>query len=137
MFVWENNRQVDTIKVVRHNFWTKFQVICKNLFSYNSETQTVTATHQRPLRKKSPYSEFLWSVFSRMRAEYGEILVSLRIQPGCGKIRTIKTPNTDTFYAVLFIHTLQVESQPSRSELWLGPPQTSKIKNFATIVNDF
>ena len=27
--------------------------------------------------------------------------VSLRIQSECGKIRTRKTPNTDTFYAVI------------------------------------
>ena len=33
------------------------------------------------MRKKCPYSEFFWSAFSR--------------------IRTKKTPNTDTFYAVL------------------------------------
>ena len=26
-----------------------------------------------PLRQKCPYSEFFWSVFSRIRAEYGEI----------------------------------------------------------------
>ena len=26
-----------------------------------------------PLRKKCPYSEFFWSLFSRIRTEYGEI----------------------------------------------------------------
>ena len=30
------------------------------------------------LRKKCPYSEFFWSVFSRIRTEYGEIF---RISP--------------------------------------------------------
>ena len=30
------------------------------------------------MRKKSPYSELLWSAFSRIRTEYGEIL---RISP--------------------------------------------------------
>ena len=49
------------------------------------------------LREKCPYSEFFWSVFSRIRTEYG---VSLRIQSECGKIRTRKTPNTDTFHVV-------------------------------------
>ena len=40
---------------------------------------------------------------NRVRTEYGEILrISLRIQSECGKIRTWKTPNTDTFYAVTF-----------------------------------
>ena len=28
-----------------------------------------------PLREKCPYSQFFWSVFSRIRTEYGEILV--------------------------------------------------------------
>ena len=42
-----------------------------------------------------------WSVFSRIRAEYGEIYgVSLRIQSKCEKIRTRKTPNTDIFHSV-------------------------------------
>ena len=46
------------------------------------------------LCKKCPYLEFYWSVFFRIRTKrYG---VSLRIQFECGKIRTRKTPNTDT-----------------------------------------
>ena len=49
------------------------------------------------LREKFPYWEFCWSVFSRIRTEYGEIL---RIQSKCGKIKTRKTPNMDTFHAV-------------------------------------
>ena len=35
------------------------------------------------LRKKCPYSEFFWSVFSHIQTEYGE--------SECGKIRTGKT----------------------------------------------
>ena len=50
------------------------------------------------LPKKCPYSEFFWSVFSRIRSKYGEIQ---SIQSEYGKIRTKKTPNTDSFYAVL------------------------------------
>ena len=46
------------------------------------------------------YSEFFWSVFSRIRTEYGEVGVYLRIQSRCGKMRTRKTPNTGTFHAV-------------------------------------
>ena len=52
------------------------------------------------LREKCPYSELFWPVFSRIRTEYREILVSLRIQSECGKIRTRIIPSTDTFYAV-------------------------------------
>ena len=43
------------------------------------------------LRENCSYSELFWSVFSRIRTAYGEIL--------CGKIRTRLTPNTETFYA--------------------------------------
>ena len=42
--------------------------------------------------------EFSWSVFSRIRTEYGEII---RIQSEYRKIRTRKTANTNTFYAVI------------------------------------
>ena len=38
-------------------------------------------------REKFPYSEFFWSVLSHIWTEYG-------------KIRTRKTPNTDTFHGV-------------------------------------
>ena len=45
---------------------------------------------------------FFWSVFSRIRTEYGEIRRSLRIQPECGKIRTRKTSvfGLDTFHSL-------------------------------------
>ena len=44
------------------------------------------------MHKKCPYLEFVWSVFSR--------IPSVPIQSECGKIKTRKTPNTATFYAV-------------------------------------
>ena len=63
------------------------------------------------LRKKCPYSEFFWSVFPRIWTKYGDLLrftkygdVNLRIQFKCGKIRTRKTPNMDTFYAMLILN---------------------------------
>ena len=52
----------------------------------------------KALRKKYPYLEFFWSVFSCIRIEYGEILHC--IQAKCWKIRTRKTANTETFHAV-------------------------------------
>ena len=66
------------------------------------------------LCKKCPYSEFFWSVLSRIRTEYGEIRstqISQRdterygeirraTESECGKIQTRITPNTDTFHAV-------------------------------------
>ena len=53
------------------------------------------------LRKKCLYSELFWSAFSRIRTEYGETPVSLRIQIKGGKMWTRITPNTGTFYALL------------------------------------
>ena len=57
------------------------------------------------LLKACPYSEFFWSVFLRIRTEYGEIqsISPLRIQSECGKIRTRQTPNTDNFQAIYFV----------------------------------
>ena len=52
------------------------------------------------LCEKCPYLELFWWTFSRIRSEYGEISVSLRIQSESGKKRTRITPNTDTFYTV-------------------------------------
>ena len=43
--------------------------------------------------KQHNYSEFFWSIISH--------IWPLRIQSECGRIRTRKTPNTDTFHAVL------------------------------------
>ena len=54
---------------------------------------------------------FFWSVFSRIRTEYGDLRVHLRIQSECGKIRTRKSPNTDTFYAVFRTHLFTVKTQ--------------------------
>ena len=59
------------------------------------------------LRKKYSYLEFFWSVFSRIRTEYGEMGVSLRIQSECRKIQTRKTRHMDTFHAVPAMESLQ------------------------------
>ena len=68
-----------------------FHLIKGNLLIYH---------YQDTLREKCPYSVLFWSVFSRIRTEYGEMwsispyLVQMRMQ-------TRVTPNTDTFYAVI------------------------------------
>ena len=72
-------------------------------FKFNSETLTnlwPMLSFYDPNCVKCRHSEFFWSVFSRIRTEYGEISVSHRIQSECGKIRTRKTLNTDTFHEV-------------------------------------
>ena len=51
-------------------------------------------------REKCPSSEFFWYVFSGFRLNREVYSVNLHINSECGKIRTRKTPNTDTFYAV-------------------------------------
>ena len=52
---------------------------------------------KQPLRKKCPYSEFFWFVFSSIRIEY---FVSLRIQSEFEKTQTRKTRSRHTFHAV-------------------------------------
>ena len=61
--------------------------------SNNIFTQCSAGYHspKKTLHENCSYSELFWSVFSRIRTAYGEIL--------CGKIRTRLTPNTETFYA--------------------------------------
>ena len=43
------------------------------------------------LRKKCPYSEFFWSVFSRIWTEYGEIRSAEKYEPEKLRIRTLFT----------------------------------------------
>ena len=53
------------------------------------------------LRENCPYSENFGPYFLIFRLiTEGDSVVSLLIQFECGKIRTIKTPNIDTFHAV-------------------------------------
>ena len=54
-----------------------------------------------PVRKKCPFSELFWSVFSRIQTYTERYSVFLRVQSECEKIWTgITDTNTDTFYAV-------------------------------------
>ena len=53
-----------------------------------------------PLWKKCPYSEFFWSTFSRVFFWSAFYRVNLRIHSKCGKIRSTKPSNTDTFHVV-------------------------------------
>ena len=58
---------------------------------------------KRTLRKRCPYLELFWSVFSRIRTEYREIRsisrYSVRMRENVNQI----TPNTDTFHAVVHL----------------------------------
>ena len=53
------------------------------------------------LHEKCLYSEFFWSIFSRIRAEYGEILCISSYSVWMRENTNQKTSNTDTFYAVI------------------------------------
>ena len=84
------------------NFYITFWQHC--IFQNHFKSFILTTS---TLRETCPYSEFFWSMFSRIRTKYGEIRsmerygLSLHFQSECGKIRTRKAPNTDTFHAVL------------------------------------
>ena len=58
------------------------------------------------LRKKCPYLELFWSLFSHIRTEYRRYGVPLRIQSEYGKMRTRIATNTSTFYAVVDVEEL-------------------------------
>ena len=55
------------------------------------------------LRKKYPYLEFFYSVFSRIRTEYEEILCFSLYSVQMREKRTRKTPNRGTFHAFLVL----------------------------------
>ena len=73
------------------------------------------------MRKKSPYSELFYSVFSRIRTEYGEI------RRDAARI----TPNMDRFHAViivLFKISLTTSLISKRITLLLIQALTSDVK---------
>ena len=72
------------------------------------------------LREKCPHSEFFWALYSRIRTEYWEMRSISPFQSEYGKIRTRKTPNTDTFHSVIFTREKhpQVKLQPLQ-KLWI------------------
>ena len=74
-----------------------FGITCKHWFVFTFKIQSLLALS---LRKKCSYSEFFWSVFSAFGLNTERYEVSLRIQSKYGKIRSRKTPNTDTFHVV-------------------------------------
>ena len=84
--------------VLREKIYLKlvFFIMSQLCFSYFAEQRLVFSSNSPKkklfilplsLREKCPYSEFFLSVF-------------FRIQSKCGKIRTRKTPNTNTLHAV-------------------------------------
>ena len=87
-----------------------------NIILFNGPTNSLYLSIA--LCEKCPYSELLWSVFSRIRTEYSQLEFSSNwenadhIQSEYGKMQNKTTSNTDTFCAVLtmIITKLQVFS---------------------------
>ena len=105
-----------TIKSFSSNgFYGLIQIISRGLhISYFQN-------HMLSLYEKCSYSEFFWSVFSRICIEYREIL---HISPYSVRMREIwirKTPNTNIFQAVYLCYYYQhiVEGHSGNSSLIL------------------
>ena len=80
--------------IAKYHYSPECRLPSKKLFLVSLQKMDAgTEKGQTVLREKCPYSEIFWSVFSRIRPEYGEILSR--------KTRSRKTPNRDTFHAVL------------------------------------
>ena len=62
------------------------------------------------LRKMCPYSSYSAPSFPVLGLNTKRYSVSLRIHSSCGKTRTRITPNTDTFYAVMYTSRLFITS---------------------------
>ena len=79
------------------NFFFKISVhFCKKFSCVYCEIFKSTF-FTKHLGKKCPFSEFFWSLFSRILTKYGEIR---SIQSKSGKIYTRKAPNTENFCVV-------------------------------------
>ena len=65
---WIHNQ----IRHLHHIQMRNFHLIKKKHF-ISIVQLSITSTLALSLREKCPYSEFLWSTFSRIRTEYGEI----------------------------------------------------------------
>ena len=74
----------------RKIFYRNYKSFNQHIFDNDLEAE-LAALKNLALRVKCPYSEIFWSAFSRIQTEYVEIL-----QFECEKIRTKKTPSTDT-----------------------------------------
>ena len=79
-----------------------FKVLNHSLDHSNMEFCPLPNSGKHSLRKKCPYSELFWSVFSRIRTQYGAIQSISPCQSEWEKRRPRITPNTDTFKQWLF-----------------------------------
>ena len=64
--------------------------------------------YSRTLHEKCSYSVLFWSVFFRIRTEYGKMLAMSPYSVEIRGMQTRITPNTDTFYAVVVSPNLAI-----------------------------
>ena len=97
---------------------TLYLCLCYYLFRFCFSSSEIYKTS---LPEKCSYSDFFWSVFSRILTEYGQrYSASLRIQSKCWKIRTRKTLNTDTFYSVGACNYIIFDANNGMGEAQIG-----------------
>ena len=101
--MWPNPQETaDLVTFTEEMLIGNLQFLCSEKILYGTWYGTIINIFTKlTLREKCPYSEFFWSVFSRILTEYGEIL---RICPYSVQMRENmeqNNPNTDTFCAVL------------------------------------
>ena len=60
------------------NFKNIFRTLVLSPPFFKNKVVAIPPNPKQALRKKCPYLEFFWSVFSRIRTEYGEVL---RVSP--------------------------------------------------------
>ena len=86
-----------------HSSWVKYYETIKFLKFY-------CRFHDLTLRKKCPYAELFWSVFSRIRTEYGEIL---RISPYSVRMQENTDQNNSKYWhflrSVIFYDFIQTD----------------------------
>ena len=84
-----------------------------------------------------PHFPAFWSAFPRIRTEYGDLLVNLRIQSECREKRTRKTPNTDTFYAMkIDVTEVYLLQMLSLEQIFILSFKKPKMENFFSSIID-
>ena len=95
--VWQGFEYVFTLASPQHAIQISLLNSISSIVDYFTISDTLTGW------KLFLFGVFLVRIlFSRIWTEYGELRrnrISLHIQSECGKARTTKTPNTDTFHA--------------------------------------
>ena len=101
IFKWFLDHQMKANSNKSHLITNKQSCMNLKIENINIENRTCERLLEVHCVKKCLFSEFFWSVFSRIWTEYGEIPsvspYSVRMQETTAR----KTPNTDTFHAVV------------------------------------